>query len=486
LGLRQSDWQWWRGTPLLGLVSTARRIVVGECGLQLRHRRERVFGQPARGSSVEHPATGDAHNNVRLWDPQTLQPSLPPLKGHTKSVFSVAFSPKGPLLASGSGDKTIRLWNPDTGASVGDALPGQSDSILSLAFSPHGDQLASGSYDASIWMWNGVDTADTAPPVGAELMDKNHTHAVHTAPVSAVAYSPSGEALISGSEDGTIRWWEASGYSIQLPSTRRGDWVQTVAFDPVPWCDPNSSRCTLGVLSCGTVSGIQVWNDVGSAIPLDGHNKTVTVVAFDPKNPAFIASGSADNHVMLWEQESSTPLKYDMPDGDGVGWLAFSPDGRRIVSASWDSKLYIWDAATGKPAVPGVIPTDATSVAGVAYGPDGTRIVSADNDHNAKTWTLQMWNPDTGERIGRPLTGHTAPLETVAYSRNGALIASGADDETIRLWDGRTGEPKGQLAGHTERVYSVAFSPTATASSPAAGTAPCASRMSTTTSRSTR
>ncbi len=405
----------------------------------------------------KHLATGDDDGTVQLWDPQTLQPSLPPLK-HGDAVFSVAFSPMGPLLASGSRDRTIKLWNVDTGASVGDALLGQSDTITSVAFSPDGHRLASGSHDKSVWIWDGV---DTPRPMGAVLTYKNRRS--HTAPVSAVAFSPKGGTLMSGSEDGTIRWWDASsgptyGYSIQLPSTRRGDRVQTVAFDPAPWCDPNETTCTLGVLSCGTAGGIQVWKDIANAVPLEGHNDRVTVVAFDPVNPALIASGSKDHHVMVWEPGSDPPLVHDMQDGAGVGWLAFSPDGLRIVSASWDGKLYIWDEATGKLAEP-PIDTHTQAVAAVAYSRDGQRIVSADDDDKAGNWTVQMWDAQTGAPIGPALTGHGPPLQTVAFSPNGALIAAGGTDSTIRLWDAHTGTPKGRLTGHTETVYSLAFSP---------------------------
>jgi WD40 repeat protein len=403
-------------------------------------------------------ATADNDNVVLLWNPETLQP-VRVLKGHSDTVFSVAFSANGEMLASGSRDNTIQLWKTDTGDKIGDALHGQSDSILSVAFSPDGHRLVSGSYDTSIWVWNAVDTEH---PVGAKLSDQENPGAVHTAPISAVAFSPSGGTVMSGAEDGTIRWWDAtSGFSIQLPSTRRGDRVQTLAFDPAPYCDPNADCTetgTLGVLSCSSVGGIQLWNNVGEAIPLKAHGK-VTVVAFNPKFRNVIASGSNDHHVRIWRPGYDDKPTRDMEDGAGVGWLAFSPDGHRIASASWDGKIYIWDGPGGKPANPGVIDTHTPSVASVVYSADGERIISASGDETAGTWVVQTWNAHTGAPIAPTIAGRGPPLETVAISPDGALIASGGDDDTIRLWDAHNGDPVGQLTGHTESVYEVAFSP---------------------------
>jgi hypothetical protein len=134
--------------------------------------------------------------------------------------------------------------------------------------------------------------------------------------------------------------------------------------------------------------------------------------------------------------------------------VGFSPDGRRLVSGSWDNTLRLWDAATGKPIGP-PLQGHTNSVLSVAFSPDGRRIVSGSVDN-----TLRLWDAATGKPIGPPLQGHTSWVYSVAFSPDGRRLVSGSWDNTLRLWDAATGKPIGPpLQGHTNYVRSVAFSP---------------------------
>ena len=136
---------------------------------------------------------------------------------------------------------------------------------------------------------------------------------------------------------------------------------------------------------------------------------------------------------------------------DQVTSVAFSPDGRQIVSGSDDQTLRLWDVATGEEVRQLSGHTD--QVTSMAFSPDGRQIVSGNGDQ-----TLRLWDVATGEEV-RQLSGHTGWVTSVAFSPDGRQIVSGSDDQTVRLWAAASGEELRQLSGHTDQVTSVAFSP---------------------------
>ena len=134
--------------------------------------------------------------------------------------------------------------------------------------------------------------------------------------------------------------------------------------------------------------------------------------------------------------------------------VAYSPDGRHIISGSWDNAIRIWDAETGA-AVGKPLEGHSGGVESVAYSPDGRHIISGSSDR-----TIRIWDAESGAAVGRPLKGHTEWVRSVAYSPNGRHIISGSDDETIRIWDAETGVAVGwPMDRAPTRLVSVVHSP---------------------------
>jgi WD40 repeat protein len=135
---------------------------------------------------------------VRVWDAVTDQPIGQPLSGHTDPVSSIALSPDGTRIASGSYDNTVRVWDAVTGQPIGQPLSGHTDPASSVAFSPDGTRIASGSYDNTVRVWDAVPGRSVVDPLSG-----------YTDAVTSVAVSLDGNTIVSGSYDNTLRLWPA-------------------------------------------------------------------------------------------------------------------------------------------------------------------------------------------------------------------------------------------------------------------------------------
>ncbi len=312
--------------------------------------------------------------------------------------------------------------------------------IYAVAFSPDGKRIVSGSGDKTIQLWN----AQTGKPIGQPLRG-------HEEGVFAVAFSPNGTRIVTGSGDKTIRLWDAqTGKPIGQPLRGHENAVRSVAFSP------DGKR----IVSGSEDKTIRLWDaQTGQVIkqPLRGHEASVWSVMFSP-NGRHIVSGSGDKTVRLWDAQTGKPIGKPLRGHEeDVSAVAFSPDGRRIVSGSGDKTLRLWDAQTGEP-IGQPLQGNGAPVNSVAFSPDSTHIVSGSSDKTIRLWVAQM-----GLAIRQPLRGHGASVSSVAFSPDGRRIVSGSWDKTLRLWNVQTGEPIGQpLQGHEASVSSVAFSPNGT------------------------
>ena len=183
---------------------------------------------------------------------------------------------------------------------------------------------------------------------------------------------------------------------------------------------------------------------------LRGHEHGVNSVAFSPDGRR-LATASDDQTAKIWDSETGKGLKTLPGHVNTVTSVAFSPDGKRLATASADETAKIWNAQTGKELM--TLSGHADFVFSVAFSPDGRRVATGSNDKTAK-----IWDAETGKEL-MTLHGHGDVVRSVAFSPDGRRLATGSSDDTAKIWDAETGKELTTLHGHEGAVYSVAFSP---------------------------
>ena len=271
-------------------------------------------------------ASGSHDRTVRLWDVNTGR-LLHTLTGHTNWVRSVAFRRDSNILASGSGDRTIRLWDVSAGRliSVTETTKPITSSVFSVAFSPDGSMLASGSLGRNIGLWD----VSTGGHIKRVRSLHQHTGA---GSVFSVSFSPDGSMLASGRRDKTIGLWNVSTFRQIRTLSGHMERVRNVAFSP------DSS-----MLASGSFRTIGLWDvSTGRQIrTLTGHTHFVESVSFSPDG-LMLASGSRDETIGLWDTRTGKRMYTLQGHEDSVNSVAFSPDGSMLASGSSDGTIRFW------------------------------------------------------------------------------------------------------------------------------------------------
>ena len=293
------------------------------------------------------------------------------LKGHSGWVTSVAFSPDGQRLASGSWDQTVKFWEVSTGEQLS-TVARKMKEIQALAFSRDGRWLATENSSNSVTLRDAttgqeIRTLSSDKPLGA--LGSNWVY--------SIAFSPDGQWLASGVDDKTVRLWDVqTGRKVRdLAALRRS--VIYIAFSP-------DGR----FLATGDDEKvIRIWDvSNGKEIQkMSGHKKPIYAVAFSP-NGRWLASASGDKSVKLWDVVSGREVHTLTGHGNVVTSLAFSPDGRWLVSGSWDKTIRIWEVETGKEVQ--TLAGHDHPVYSVAFGSQGRWLASGSEDGTIKLWRL--------------------------------------------------------------------------------------------------
>jgi len=379
---------------------------------------------------------------------------------HNSRVAFAKFSADGKLITSAGCEKAENsgscvqsvavVWDVQTGKQI---VSLTIDDAWFIDFSPDGQYALSTGRDNIVRLWD-VNT-------GKEI-----SHVAHMAGVSQIQFSPNGKYVASGSFDGTAHVWEIlTGEEIAYMPHTKG--VGSVAFSP------DGKYLATG----GGDNFARLWKiDARHEVARMEQDDQVSLFAISP-NGRYVAIASRDNIIHVREisngrevsQTTNTPIEY----ASDLASLAFSPDSRYIVSGSYSATIRIWEIDTGKevvrmkyelPIEPFAINPITTlhnfAVKSVAFSPDGRYVLSRSDDHTARVWDV-----NTGEEISR--VTHESGVAVVVFSPNGKYVLSGGCDKmelevcvqgSARVWDALTGSEIARMT-HDYTVSALAFSP---------------------------
>jgi WD40 repeat protein len=284
-------------------------------------------------------------------------------------------------------------------------LTGHHSSITAIAFSPDGGMIVSGSADRTVKIWNPNSRLSQATLSG------------HSSLIDAVAISSNGKILVSGSWDYTIKIWDLETQELLDTLCQHSGWIKSLAISP----DGKY------LVSGSADKTVKIWDLERKEVKQDisAHSMAVHAVAISP-NGQIIASGSADKTIKVWNLNTGEILLTLDGHSDAIHSLAFSPSSQILISGSADSTIKMWDLDRG--VLLNTLTGHSAAVNSVTINCQGNTILSGSSDK-----TIKIWHPGSGDLLDT-LTEHVADVTSVIITLNSRMIASSSQDKTIKIW----------------------------------------------------
>ena len=361
-------------------------------------------------------------------------------------IRTVAFSPNGKQIVSGSYEGDLNLWDAN-GKCLCMLQTGHSNGVK-VAYNQDNIHIVAGYGDGTLWILNGVSGQTIQLLPDQEQQIQGHVNGV-----TSIAYNPRGNRIVAGFADGRLILYDADKKSIIKPWKAHSNDVLSVAFSP------DGRRLVSG----GRDSVLRIWDANGRFVRTLSKEGSggVTSVAYN-RLDGRIVSGNNDGTICIWNPDGALYLKLRGQDSDGVMSVTFSPDGTKVISAGKDKTLHVWNAFSGAPLEsPYKGHTDV--IYAVAYSSDGSRIVSGGDDG-----TLRIWDTTKiGRAIGysRLMSGYKndAAIMSIAFSQDGTQVIYAGRNESLRVLSLDSGSSKAVNRSDNDliesTITSIAFSP---------------------------
>jgi WD40 repeat protein/predicted Ser/Thr protein kinase len=386
------------------------------------------------------------------------------LTGHGGPVGALAFSADGKWLASGGKDFDARLWDARTGALMA-IFPGENGMLTSIAFSPDSQSLLTACADGTMELWHLPQPAQMNRHIGHEEIT---TYKGHEMWVNAAQFLPDGHTIVSGAEDGFLKFWEVKG-GANAATLEYHSAVQTATLDDLMQEsseNDNSVRqdaCEVRFCGDGTRLGvlddrpiIQIWDgEVKHALGvLALPDAAAKVTALFPDGLRAVSAGS-DNQLRLWKLGTRGAPAIVGELGAPAARLAVSEDGRRLAVGTINGDIVLWDTSSWKPT--GTNVCGPGLVTALKFYPDQKALLAAVKIADGTNVLAKV------ELTGGPVffspEHHQGMVTAIAFSPEANLIAGSSRDGIVRLWDSGSLVRVGTFRGHSGYVTSAAFAP---------------------------